>query len=279
MSIAGFLKDKRNPIYFLDLLKSKSFNLDVKQIYFTFTVDLEKYKGNLDRRQFDKLLNLLNEYGKGTIFVETSLLDKEDLSLDSHEVGSHGYGHLALGDDWWIKNEEKTKNRLNNIKKSTELIKDKLKVNPISFRCPKFSKGNDVNKILADLGYKIDSSNNPHNGRNLPTLKKEIMEIPISRSYKPSLAFKYGLPHLKYDSMMFSNLKKNGLNDFTLLSRKIVQTWPREKTPLLNFMCHNWDFNSQKDFDLVRDYVGNLQNVFKVKFLPLFRYYEIVKEE
>jgi len=278
-NIFKLVQDKRNILHFFDLFKKKEENLDVNSIYLSFTLDLEKHKNQYDKKQLDKILNFLKDYGKGTFFVETSLLENNSIHLGKHEVGSHGYGHLALGDNWWISKKEKSKNKLKNIKKSTELIKDKFKVSPVSFRCPKFSKSKEVNSILSKNGYKIDSSNHPHNARFLPKHEKSILEIPVSRYYKPRLCFKKIIPYLKYDSLMFSNLKQIGLKRFVKLSKKIAYSWPKSKVPLLVFMCHNWDFESDKDFKLFSAYVSLLQKSFKVKFCSLKEYYEITKDE
>jgi len=273
------VKDRRNPLFFYELFNHKPINFRKGgSIFFTFTLDLERAQDNkFDQKQLERILNFLKGYGKGTIFVETSLLEEHSFSLDKHEVGSHGYRHLALGDDWWIKNNEKAKNRLGNIKKSNELIKDFFGRNPVSFRCPKFSKGNDINAILSQLGYRLDSSEVPHNNHGLPIMNNDLLEVPVSRYYRPSWRSKKCIPFLKYDSLMFSNLKSMGVQNFLSLSQKIVFSWPKKSMPLLNFMCHNWDFSTKKDFDLMGDYLDSLQNTFKVKFLSLNQYHDIVK--
>jgi len=273
------LKDRRNPIYFFDLFKNRTFR-EVDKILFSFTLDVEKdTKGNFDEEQLNSVLDFLKEYGKGTFFIETSLLKNESFSFDKHEVGSHGFGHLALGDDWWISNAEKSENRLENVKKSTELINDVLGVSPISFRCPKFSIGDGMKSVLFENGYKIDSSENPHNSNFLPYEEESILEIPVSRYFKPTLQFKKAVPNLKYNSLMFSNLKSLGADRFFNLSKKMVQSWPESRTPLLNFMCHNWDFESKGDVELMIQYLNKLEESFKVRFLSLKDYYGIVKNE
>jgi hypothetical protein len=273
------LKDRRNPVYFFDLFKNRTLR-DVDKILFSFTLDLERdTKGNFEVKQLNSILDFLKDYGKGTFFVETSLLKNKSFGLDKHEVGSHGFGHLALGDDWWISNKEKAGSRFENVKKSTELIKDILNVRPISFRCPKFSIGSGLKSVLFEQGYKVDSSENPHNPNFLPNEEKKILEIPVSRYFKPNLKFKRVVPYLKYDSLMFSNLKSRGVDRFFNLSKKIAQSWPENKVPLLNFMCHNWDFESRNDIKLVTQYFNKLEESFKVQFLSLKDYQGLVKNE
>lgn len=278
-NVFKLIQDKRNILHFFDLFKKKEKNLGVDSIYFSFTLDLEKHKNQFNKKQLDKILDFLKDYEKGTFFVETSLLENNSINLGKHEIGSHGYGHLALGNDWWISKKEKSRNKFKNIKKSNELIKNKFNVSPVSFRCPKFSKSKEINSILSKNGYKIDSSNNPHNANFLPKYKENILEIPLSRFYKPVLCFKKIIPYLKYNSLMFSNLKEIGLNRFVNLSKNIIYSWPKSKIPLLVFTCHNWEFESDKDFKLLRDYVSLLQKSFKVKFCSLKEYYKITKNE
>jgi hypothetical protein len=277
MKMINILKDKRNPIYFSNLFKYREKNKDIDSINFSFTLDLENHNNSkFNDKQLDLILDFLKDYGKGTFFVETSLLEKNEINLEKNEIGSHGYGHLGLGDNWWINEKEKSKNIEKNIFKSTQLIKDKFGINPISFRCPKFSKSEKVNNILIKAGYKIDSSSSIHNEINLPFYNKNIFEIPVSRYYKPVLRFKKIIPYLKYNSLIFSNLKEMGLNKFLNLSNEIVWSWPKEKKPLLNFACHNWDFKTNFDLDLIRSYLNKLENNFKVKFLSLKEYCGVV---
>tara|TARA_Y100000310_G_scaffold340214_2_gene435230 strand:+ start:1346 stop:2179 length:834 start_codon:yes stop_codon:yes gene_type:complete len=273
MKIKSYLKDRRNPIYLLDLFKYKKPNKNLNKIYFTFTLDLEKdFNSKFDDRNLNKILNFLEDYGKGTFFVETSLLNDYSFSLDKNEVASHGYGHLSFGDEWWVPSSEKSKDMMGNIKKSTNLIKDNFGIKPISFRAPRFSVSKSLNNILLKNGYTVNSSNNPHNNVFLPSMKDGILDVPLSRYYKPFLDFRKGFPYLKYNSLMFSNLKLEGFDKFHILSKKILQSWSNKSKPILNFMCHNWDFKSERDFDLMRLYLDNLQKEFKVKFIPLKKY-------
>jgi len=181
---------------------------------------------------------------------------------------------LALGNDWWISKEEKSINIEKNIKKSTDLIKDAFKVNPLSFRSPKFSSDKSLNKILLKYGYKIDSSTTPHNGKFLPSINQNLLQIPVSRYYKPKLRLKYGIPFLNYESLMFSNLKTMGVNKFENLTKKIIETFDNKNKVILNFMCHNWDFSTQKDISIVEEYLNNLEKRFKIEFIPLKKYYK-----
>jgi hypothetical protein len=274
MNILKILKDKRNPIYFKDLFKSTR-NKKFESIDVVFTLDLERdLENKFDIKQLNKILDMLKEYGEGTFFIESSLLEEYSFDLGNNEVASHGYKHLALGDDWWINDSEKSKNRIKNIKKSNELIKLKLGKTPVSFRCPKFSKGKEINDILFELGYKYDSSSNPHNGINFPKKKKNLLEIPVSRFYKPSFKFKKGIPFLEYNSLMFSRLKAQGADSFFKMTKKIIGSWSGTKVPLVNFMCHNWDFKTKEDFKLMKEYFDLLKKEYKVNFITLREYGE-----
>lgn len=272
MKILKLIKDKRNPIYLKDLFKSTK-NKKFEFIDFVFTLDLERdLENKFDIKQFNKILDMLKEYGVGTFFIESSLLEEYSFNLGNNEAASHGYRHLALGDDWWINDSEKSKNSTKNIEKSSELIKLKLGKFPVSFRCPKFSKGKEINEILFKLGYKYDSSSIPHNGLNFPTTEGNILEVPISRIHKPILKFKKGIPFLEYDSLMFSRLKVQGVNSFFETTKKIIGSWEGSKVPLVNFMCHNWDFKTEEDFKLVKEYFNLLKKEYKVNFITLKEY-------
>ncbi|MBT4858811.1 polysaccharide deacetylase family protein [archaeon] len=272
MKILKLLKDKRNLIHFKDFFKSTK-NRKFESIDVVFTLDLEKdLENKFDIKQLSKILDMLKDYGAGTFFIESSLLKEYSFDLGKNEAASHGYGHLALGDDWWVNDSEKSKNRIKNIKKSNELIKSKFGKSPVSFRCPKFSKGKNINNILFELGYKYDSSSNPHNGENFPKKKNNILEIPVSRFYKPNFKFKKGIPFLDYNSLMFSRLKMQGADSFFETTKKIIGSWKGSEVPLINFMCHNWDFKTEEDFKLMKEYFDLLKKEYKSNFITLKEY-------
>ena len=109
-------------------------------------------------KSIPRILKLLNSYNiKSTFFVlgpdvenQTELYKK--IIKEGHEIGNHTYSHfhdLKKGQTRKIKEE---------IKKSHDIIQDKLKVTPIGFRAPNYSFSKKLIPLLKKAGYIYDSS-------------------------------------------------------------------------------------------------------------------------
>ena len=73
---------------------------------------------------------------------------------------------------------------------------------------------------------------------------------------------------------MFSRLKAQGVESFFEITKRIVCSWKDSDTPLVNFMCHNWDFKTEEDFKLIEKYLDLLKKEYKVNFITLKEYGE-----
>ena len=132
------------------------------------TIDVEQdipsklngsYKGIESLPQFLDLLKKMNL--KASFFTTADVCIKypeimKRIVNENHQIGCHGYSHREL----WFKTYNQ---QLKEIRKSTEIIKDILGIEPHIFRAPRFSANNKTIKVLEELGYEIDSSVLPNN--------------------------------------------------------------------------------------------------------------------
>ncbi len=129
-----------------------------------FTVDVEGIP--LENGYFDYssvingiplLLDLFEEFNVcSTFFVTSDVAENttdviKDVIKNGHEVACHGFEHQLL--DLNSRNEQ-----LKNIKIATEIINKNLHVTPIGFRAPVNKVNEKTLEVLAELGYKYDSS-------------------------------------------------------------------------------------------------------------------------
>ena len=108
----------------------------------------------------EKILNLLSKHNiKATFFILGWVAERnpdliKKIKEKGHEIASHGYGHdltYQLTDDALKKDLSHSKKLLEDI--TAETIS--------GYRAPSFSIDDRVIKMLAELGYKYDSSFNP----------------------------------------------------------------------------------------------------------------------
>ena len=129
-----------------------------------FTVDVEGIP--LETGSFDYssvidglpiLLDFFKEFDVSSTFFLTS--DVAENTADTvkevirrgHEVACHGFEHQLLDLD--SRDEQ-----LKNIRKATEIIDENLHIAPIGFRAPVNKVNEKTLAVLAELGYKYDSS-------------------------------------------------------------------------------------------------------------------------
>ena len=157
--------------------------------FFVFTVDVERVP--LENGSFDcssivdgipLLLDLFNEFDVCSTFFLTS--DAAEDTADTvkevikhgHEIACHGFRHQLL--DLNSRNEQ-----LKSIKKATEIIDENLRVSPIGFRAPVNKVNEKTLGVLAELGYKYDSSVAPSS----KILKKYYFPRAPRTPYWPSM--------------------------------------------------------------------------------------------
>ncbi len=122
---------------------------------------ISKKKDFVIKKSIPRIKRMLAKYGiKATFFVLGPDVESfpglyKELINDGHEIASHTYSHFhdlkekPLG----IIREE--------IKRNHDIIKDKLRVDPIGFRAPNYSFNEKVLRVLEEERYKYDSSLSP----------------------------------------------------------------------------------------------------------------------
>jgi len=132
--------------------------------FFVFTVDVEGMP--LENGSFDYssvidgiplLLDFFKEFNVCSTFFLTSDVAEnttdtiKEVIKHGHEIACHGFEHQLL--DLNSRNEQ-----FKNIKRATEIIDENLHISPIGFRAPVNRINEKTLRVLADLGYKYDSS-------------------------------------------------------------------------------------------------------------------------
>lgn len=271
-------RDQRNPMYLYKACKQLPEHEPPSKIFFLFTMDVELGPDGSYTTAYqntEAVLDFFNDYGKGTYFIDTDLLEHDAVPpLGKNEVGNHGYQHSAVGNNWWIPTSDKKFDPAFVLSKSTALIKDHLRVRPVSFRAPKFSISKNVFSLLKRHNYTLDSSQAPFNDVLFPYDCEGITEIPVSRLPRPHF---YGpLPHLRYDSLMVSLLRDYGVDRFMQVTRGIMSCWQGHNYPMLCFMGHPWEMHTET-FDLLRQYLDSLEEIVTLKCVTMKRYHSLTK--
>lgn len=129
-----------------------------------FTVDVEGIpleNGNFDYSSvvdgIPPLLDLFEEFNvRSTFFLTSDVAENttdviKEVIKSGHEIACHGFEHQLL--DLNSRNEQ-----LKSIRKATEIINKNLHVAPIGFRAPVNKVNEKTLEVLAELGYRYDSS-------------------------------------------------------------------------------------------------------------------------
>ena len=130
--------------------------------------------------QIDKYLSLLDKYNiKATFFVATSFLPKCKNFLlkaieQGHEIALHCDEHEILKD---LPKEEFD----SLIKKSKELLKKELNVEPVGFRFPCFEYREELLEVLKENGFIYNSSMSLDEGKVF--LLNDLYEIPLIQKH------------------------------------------------------------------------------------------------
>lgn len=216
---------------------------------FLFTVDADWIPGS--EPGYEALLRIMAEFNlPGTFFV-TGKFARDNPSLlretseRGHEVGSHGWDHgLNWKEGYRHSSYEDQRRRL---MLCTDTLEEILGARPRSFRAPNLSASDTMFRVLAELGYEVDSSVparrydcflgqvnwtkyffEPLNPYPVPcrldgeSREIELLEVPPSA---------FGLP------VVMSTMRRAGLRTLLWLSRRV-----RKRSYVLNFYCHPWEF-------------------------------------
>lgn len=220
----------------------------------TLSIDLESFvHRQLDVRKrivsgdeetvsvMEYLLDIFDKYNtKITFFVLGEIYEwypelVEEIRGKGHEIGYHGHRHIL------IENREILLKELSLSKKFLEKYK------PIGFRAPRMFLKKEYLKILADFGFKYDSST--YGSRVEEIEGTGVKEVPVSllryygrdqsinfpENMRKELLFK-GVP---YGSGLFLSLLGRNVQYFINLDNKNNKT--------ANLFMHPWQFSESKE--------------------------------
>ena len=224
------------------MLANISFDIDGKWSALKyFNIDSNPKKDEFIEKGIPKILEILDNHRiKSNFFlVGRNILNYKVLHkkiAENHEVGNHSYSHphnLASLDENTIRLE---------LKKTHDLIKKTLGVEPLGFRAPTYGLNSDTLKILDKLNYTYDSSYIPayYPGitpfgnlfqKRSPHKIGKIMEIPVS--VHPIIPFylngtsiiSLGMPWLR-SALPFMNLSGRPLI-INFHERDAIETLPK----------------------------------------------------
>jgi peptidoglycan/xylan/chitin deacetylase (PgdA/CDA1 family) len=157
--------------------------------FFVFTIDVEGMplkKGGFGYSSVvdgvPLLLDLFREFDVcATFFLTSDVAENTSDTIKKvvncgHEIACHGFKHQLL-------NLNSRDEQLENIKKATEIIDENLRIAPIGFRAPVNRVNEKTLGVLAELGYKYDSSVAP----SLKILNKHYFPKAPRTPYWPSM--------------------------------------------------------------------------------------------
>ncbi|MFH1590446.1 MAG: hypothetical protein ABIC95_00820 [archaeon] len=244
------------------------------------------------KKRTDRLVSFLKGYGPGTMFLDAGLVEGgKPWDLGDSEIGSHGYLHIPVGDDWWVKRDTRPMGADDVIKRSHDIIKDVYGVGPRAFRAPKFSISKSGLNTLRNVGFSIDSSMPPYNPTLLPFRLSEqgkgagskegagssrgLVEVPVSRMPRPNIR-PLPLPHLRYDSLMMGLLNDYGPDHLVDIAKDILSYWHGQKDPMLCFLCHPWEIDEHSLLNLDR-FLKTLEKETKIDYISMSDYVKKAK--
>lgn len=205
------------------------------------------------------LLHLLDELKiKATFFISGEVVSEyadiiRDIAEQGHEIASHGFKHSV--DYGTMSKAEITEQ----ISKSKKILEEEIGITPIGFRAPQCRTNDYLFDVLADLGFKYDSSMvrgflpTRYNNLSIPSepfMKNNLREIPIST-----------MPYLKVP-MGLLWINAMGFSTFRFLSERI------KFTDTIVLYLHPFDLletKSKKDFGFIITKWYNLRSD-KVKY-------------
>lgn len=171
----------------------------------------------LYRAALPKLINIFNEYDiKSTLFVVAKDLNNADYCdflitciRQGHAIASHSYSHPK---------DFKNQNiQIREILMAHKIIREKLRVSPVGFRSPGYSKVQSRSiELLGRLGYRYNSS-------TLPGLGVFIVALGLLR-WRIALIFEKSLD-LWSSMFRFKTVikKKNGIVDIAIGSLPVLR--------------------------------------------------------
>ena len=218
-----------------------------------------------------KILDILEEHNiKATFFVLGWIAERvpklvKEISKRGHEIASHGYGHLL---NYNLSREQLKQDLL----KSKKVLEDITGKTVIGYRAPSFSISDELMKLLAELGFRYDSSFNDFAKHDrygklsgaegskpfmhetevyefpLPVVKKFGQNIPISGG-----GYFRIMPLAIFKKLVMQYLNNNKLYIFYMHPWEIDVTQPRiKKIKKVYYIRHYFGlsttFNKLKNF-------------------------------
>ncbi|MEM3364387.1 MAG: DUF2334 domain-containing protein [Candidatus Micrarchaeia archaeon] len=255
----SFIEDHRNPLYIYRLMDDISlvkqlneYELKNSRFDLIISVDVEqdfgsasnKPKNNYTKKFFKEVFPLLQFNQE--LFIQANILPEISSDLPK-KIGLHGYTHDNWKLEWFSRGHQLSRlEKVDAITKSVDLFLEYGFDRPISFRAPNLAIYNSDYEILADFGFKFDSS---FPSFRKPGIRMEknfgVKIIPVSST--PYCYF--SIPSRKHIIVNLGFLSKLGIDEFTTHCTNILkyQEIIGEKKYLL-FFYHPWEFFKNKTF-------------------------------
>ena len=214
-----------------------------------------------------------------TFFMQANLISKHrkelrTLEREGDEIALHCWAHEPWGSAWFIK-DRVAKHRQELMKKCLlEFRKAGLK-KPKAFRAPYMVLDKEGFDVVKEAGFSVDSS--------YPSFRKPgfaigdshgIVEIPVSSDPLPSI----GVCGSRYIVLNMHNLATLGMEHMLEHASNILKTQMVGGLKLnLVLLGHSWEFfrsdrafvNSEKNFSLLKEFVGRLNQKYKVRMVRI----------
>lgn len=228
-----------------------------------------------------------------TIFVEGSLIEENSRALRSLqqrgiEIGLHGYHHELWGrSQWYLPDRPLTLERKRALLKAgIEAFQSAGLPRPVMFRSPNLVADMSTVHLLAEEGFRVDSSLPSHRGV-LPVPQffgrlGGLVRIPVTADPIPSLSRKGLLPYYRYRTCSLKGLREMSKEELLqYVSRIVTLQETLGFPPHILSLSHSWEFlnpllsNSGYDyccpenFEFLRDLDCMLFDKFNVRHVSM----------
>lgn len=230
-----------------------------RTVFLVLTFDVESEYGShpvggngVTASQF--LGNIQNVSENMTIFVQGSLVQQNSeilrsLERQGIEIGLHGYRHELWGPaQWYLADKPLTlQEKKSLLEAGIEAFRTAGLRSPAIFRSPNLVADTATLRLLAEKGFRVDSSLPSHRGLlPVPVFfggPEGLIRIPVTVDPTPSLSRKVLLPYYRYFLFDLKNLKEMKTGELLQhVSRVVVLQETLGFLPHLVILCHSWEF-------------------------------------
>ena len=189
-----------------------------------------------------------------TIFVEGSLVEDNSWTLRSLqqkgiEIGLHGYRHELWGrSQWYLSDRPLTLERRKALLEAgIEAFRRAGLPRPVMFRSPNLVADMSTVHLLAEQGFRVDSSLPSHRGV-LPIPQffgklGELVRIPVTADPTPSLSRRGVLPYYRFRTCSLKSLREMKKEELLLyVSRIVALQEALGFLPHIVILSHSWEF-------------------------------------